>query len=234
MRPAGGRQPECPRRRWPRWQAASAAAAAGTAGGRGRPAQPKVRQYAPAEALDVVAVLQWLDAEKIDGFVTWTPFTHPTLGDGRDWRVQAVRDGEPTGGEDRRPGRRPREVRCLPARRCSRDVRIASTEVVSHGAGLYRVKAEVENTGYLPTALAQGVHGALGQAHHGSARRGPNDIIAGNEKTSFIQTLAGSGSRQSYEWIIKGKPGSDRHAEGRLAEGRLRHRDAEAPVGGIP
>ncbi len=34
------------------------------------------------------------------------------------------------------------------------------------------------------------------------------DIIAGNEKTNFITALAGSGGVQSYEWIVKGKPGS--------------------------
>ena len=36
----------------------------------------------------------------------------------------------------------------------------------------------------------------------------PESIITGSEKTSFIPALAGSGNRQSYEWVIKGKPGS--------------------------
>ena len=34
---------------------------------------------AAAESIDQ-RLLQWMDAEKVDGFVTWTPFTHPTLG----------------------------------------------------------------------------------------------------------------------------------------------------------
>jgi hypothetical protein len=36
----------------------------------------------------------------------------------------------------------------------------------------------------------------------------PDDIVAGNEKTSFFQALAGSGGRESFEWLIKGTPGA--------------------------
>ena len=36
----------------------------------------------------------------------------------------------------------------------------------------------------------------------------PADIVSGAPKTNFFPTLAGSSRRQTYEWIIKGKPGS--------------------------
>ncbi len=36
----------------------------------------------------------------------------------------------------------------------------------------------------------------------------PADIVSGAPKTNFFPTLAGSGRRQTYEWIIKGKPGA--------------------------
>jgi hypothetical protein len=36
----------------------------------------------------------------------------------------------------------------------------------------------------------------------------PNDIVSGAQKTSFFPALAGSGRRQVYEWIIKGKTGA--------------------------
>jgi hypothetical protein len=36
----------------------------------------------------------------------------------------------------------------------------------------------------------------------------PEAIVSGAPKTNFFPTLAGSGRRQAYEWIIKGKPGS--------------------------
>jgi len=35
----------------------------------------------------------------------------------------------------------------------------------------------------------------------------PETIISGNAKTNFFQALAGSGMRQKYEWLIKGKSG---------------------------
>jgi hypothetical protein len=36
----------------------------------------------------------------------------------------------------------------------------------------------------------------------------PGNIVSGAPKTSFFPTLAGSSRRLTYEWIIKGKPGS--------------------------
>jgi hypothetical protein len=36
----------------------------------------------------------------------------------------------------------------------------------------------------------------------------PESIITGNQKTTQVPTLAGSGTRQSFEWVIKGVPGS--------------------------
>ena len=33
-----------------------------------------------AEGIDL-RLLQWMDSEKVDGFVAWAPFKHPTLGD---------------------------------------------------------------------------------------------------------------------------------------------------------
>ena len=35
----------------------------------------------------------------------------------------------------------------------------------------------------------------------------PGAVISGSAKTSFLQVLAGSGSRAKYEWLVKGKPG---------------------------
>jgi hypothetical protein len=35
----------------------------------------------------------------------------------------------------------------------------------------------------------------------------PDAIVSGAAKTSFIQALAGSGRRESYQWIVRGRPG---------------------------
>ncbi len=152
-------------------------------------------------------LLRWMDADKVDGFVKWTPFKHPTLGD--------VEIG----------GFKPYETVTPPADRLADlgvahakfalylsslfpKVKIVKTEVSSHGAGIFRIKAQVVNTGYLPTSLAHGVVSRAVKPTMVQLGVDPNDIIAGNDKTSFFQALPGSGGLQSYEWIVKGKPGA--------------------------
>ena len=76
------------------------------------------------------------------------------------------------------------------------------------GGGLFRIKADVENAGFLPTALAQGVTARSVKPVMVQLGVPPESIITGSEKTSFIPTLAGSGNRQSYEWVVTGKPGA--------------------------
>jgi hypothetical protein len=78
---------------------------------------------------------------------------------------------------------------------------------MSHGGGLFRIKAEVENAGFLPTSLAQGVRARSVRPTMVQLGVKSEDIISGNAKTNFIQTLDGSGSRVKYEWIIRGKTG---------------------------
>jgi hypothetical protein len=36
----------------------------------------------------------------------------------------------------------------------------------------------------------------------------PETIITGDNKTNFINALAGSGTRQSYHWVVRGRAGS--------------------------
>jgi len=88
-------------------------------------------------------------------------------------------------------------------------VKIAKAEVTAHGGGIYRIKADVVNTGYLPTALAHG--GTVARAVKPTMVElgvDSKDIIAGSERRSFVTALPGSNGLQSYEWIVKGKPGS--------------------------
>jgi len=36
----------------------------------------------------------------------------------------------------------------------------------------------------------------------------PAAIVSGSPKTNFFPSLAGTGRRQTYEWIVKGTPGA--------------------------
>ncbi len=160
---------------------------------------------AAAPGIDAQA-LRWLDGQKIDGFVNWTPFNHPDLG--------AVEIG----------GFKPYAVTNPPAAKIAElgpghanfviylsglfpKIKVAKTEVTNHGGGLFRIKAEVENAGFLPTAIAHGVTARAVRPTMVQLGVKPEDIVSGNAKTNFIQALPGSGGRVKYEWIIRGKTG---------------------------
>jgi len=193
------------RRRVWRQRGAGRGAGAGTASGAGAEADV-------GEAIDL-RLLQWMDAEKVDGFAAWAPFKHPTLGDVRDRRLQALRGRESACREASRARRRACEVRGS----CDVPVRaVRRREDRGHAAsaaGLYRIKADVENAGFLPTALAQGVTARAVKPVMVQLGFRPTPSSTGSEKTSFIPALAGSGSRQSFEWVIRAAPGTGGHAE---------------------
>jgi hypothetical protein len=161
---------------------------------------------ASAEGIDR-RLLQWMDAEKIDGFVQWTPFTHPTLGQVEIGGFKPYATTNPPAAKIAELGASHAKFALYLSSLFSK-VRIAKAEVTSLGAGVYRVKAEVENSGYLPTALAQGAAARAVKPVMVQLGVAPDTIIAGNEKTNHIAALAGSGTRQAFEWVIKGKPGS--------------------------
>ena len=151
-------------------------------------------------------LLKWMDSDGIDGFANWTKYNHPELGE--------VEIG----------GFKPYAVTNPPAEKIASlgvshaefvvylgtlfpQVKIAKTEVTNHGGGIFRIKAEVENAGFLPTSLAHGVRSRSVKPTMVQLGIEPEAVISGNNKTSFFQSLAGSGKRQKYEWLIKGKSG---------------------------
>ncbi|MFC1553878.1 M14 family metallopeptidase [candidate division KSB1 bacterium] len=172
-----------------------------------RPAVPQAGAggAAPTVGIDD-ALLRWMESENVDGFVNWQTFNHPDLGE--------VEIG----------GFKPYEVTNPPAAMISgageshsnyviylstlfADVNIVETEVTNHGGGLFRIKAEVENAGVLPTALAHGITSRSVKPTMVQLGVAPEAIISGNSKTNFIQNLAGNGTRQKFEWLIKGNSG---------------------------
>ncbi|HVL66299.1 MAG TPA: M14 family metallopeptidase [Vicinamibacterales bacterium] len=150
---------------------------------------------------------RWMDAEKVDGFIPWQPFKHPTLGDVEigGFRPYALSNPDPAAIPDLGKSHAAFVTyvsSLLPK------IAIADTSVTSLGGGLYRIKAEVENSGFLPTATAQGVRSRAVAPTMVQLGVPPDDIVSGAPKTNFFPALAGSGRRQAYEWIVKGKPGS--------------------------
>ena len=107
------------------------------------------------EGIDL-RLLQWMDAEKIDGFVKWTAFKHPTLGDVEIGGFKPYVTTNPPAAKIAELGAAHTKFAVYLSSLYAK-VAIAKTEVTALGAGLFRIKADIENSGYLPTALAQGV-----------------------------------------------------------------------------
>ncbi len=162
-----------------------------------------------ADALDGIdlRLLQWMDSEKIDGFVRWTAFKHPTLGDVEIGGFKPYVTTNPPAARIAELGAAHTKFAVYLSSLYAK-VAIAKTEVTALGAGLFRIKADIENTGYLPTALSQGVQSRAVKPTMVQLGVPPESILTGNQKTNSIPALAGSGTRQSFEWVIKGVPGS--------------------------
>ena len=152
------------------------------------------------------SLLRALEAEGLDAFVNWDPYDHPELGAVEIGGLRPYATTNPPA--DRIPdlGRRHGEfvlslVEMLPS------VGLASTEVESHGGGLFTLTVDVENTGFFPSALRHGVvSGSVPPVvvQIGVARE---DLITGDALTSEIPQLAGSGTRARFSWVIRGESG---------------------------
>jgi hypothetical protein len=158
-----------------------------------------------AQAIDR-QLLQWLDKEKIDGFVAWTKFKHPDLGDVEIGGFKPYVAVNPPAAKIAELGKAHAEFAVYLSSLFPK-IGIAKLEAVNYGGGIFRIKAEVENSGFLPMSLAHALTARAVKPTMVQLQVAPESIISGNPKTNSIQTLAGSGGRAKFEWLIKAKPG---------------------------
>jgi len=152
------------------------------------------------------AVLQWMDKEKIDGFAAWTKVRHPELGEVEVGGFKHYAVVNPPAAKIAELGKGHAEFALYLTTLFPR-VEVAKFEAVNHGGGLFRLKAEVSNEGFLPTALAHAVVARAVKPTMVQLQVPPESVISGSAKTSFIQALNGSGERQKFDWLIKAKAG---------------------------
>ena len=165
---------------------------------------------APAEAAQAPGidkqVMKWMDAEKIDGFVPWAKVKHPEFGEVEVGGFKPYAVTNPPAAKLPELGAAHAKFAVHLASLFPR-VNVASLEAVSHGGGIFRIKAEVENAGFWPTSLAQGQTSRSVKPTMVQLGVEPGAVLSGSAKTNFLPTLAGSGGRAKYEWLIKGKTG---------------------------
>ena len=172
-------------------------------GGRGMPGGPAFANQKAGIDKDFLA---WLDKNSKDGFVDWQKVNHPEFGEVEVGGFSPYAVNNPPADEIAALGEAHGKFAVWLSGLYA-NVKIAKTEVVNHGGGIFTIKAEVENNGFLPTALSHGVVSRSVKPTMVQLEVDPKSIISGNAKTNFFQSLAGSGSREKYEWLIKGKQG---------------------------
>jgi len=153
-------------------------------------------------------LVRWMDQQNIDGFIPWTEFDHPEKGRVEIGGFNAYAVANPPGDRIQDLGEKQFKFLCHLATLFPK-VAIAKTSVDNLGGGLFRVQAEVENSGFLPTALAHGVVSRSVKPTMIQLGIEPSNLVSGSAKTSFFQALDGSGHRQKFDWIIRGEPGSE-------------------------
>ena len=143
-----------------------------------------------------------------NGFIAWTPFTHPTLGAVEIGGFKPYAVTNPDVSEIEALGKSHAAFAVYLGSLFPK-IAVAEFTATSLGGGLYRLKADVDNTGYLPTATAHGVTSQSVKPVMVQLGVPPESLVSGDSKTNFIPSLAGSGRRQSYQWIIRGNAGQD-------------------------
>jgi hypothetical protein len=150
-------------------------------------------------------LLAWIGASRTDAFVPWTPFQHPTLGPVEigGWRpFAAVPPAAAVA-----PLVAPHVRFLVELSTFVPRVAVASMTATRLGAGLYRVRAEVENRGRWPTALQHAIVARAVKPVLVQIDVEPAAIVSGAPKNQFFPTLAGSGRRERIEWIVRARPG---------------------------
>ncbi|MBN1339503.1 MAG: hypothetical protein JXA03_09275 [Bacteroidales bacterium] len=175
-------------------------------GGRSMPGGGQAPAATPQKEGIDKEFLSWLDKNNKEGFIDWQTVSHPEFGEVEVGGFSPYAVNNPPASEVAALGEAHGKFAVWLSGLYAQ-VKIAKTEVIDHGGGIFRIKAEVENTGFLPTALNHGVASRSVKPTMVQLEVDPESIISGNAKTSFFQSLAGSGNREKYEWLIKGKPG---------------------------
>ncbi len=151
-------------------------------------------------------IFKWFEKNNPDGIIKWQSVDHPDFEDAEVGGFNLMDLVNPPVEMLDKLGKKHGEFMVYLSSLYP-DVNIAETEVLNHGGGIFRIKAEIENSGFLPTALAHGVVSRGVKPTMVQLGVDPDAIMSGSSKNNYIQKLEGSGKRHKYEWLIKGKSG---------------------------
>ncbi|MBI1853679.1 MAG: hypothetical protein HYR85_25355 [Planctomycetes bacterium] len=150
--------------------------------------------------------LEWNDRESAGAFVPWHPFKHPKLGDVEigGWKPGAKLN-PPAAAIPALAEKETAFVRWIAAQ--LPELRIAKLDAKPRGSGVYEIEAVIENGGYFPTALAQGVRDRQARRVLVNVGLDGQTLLEGDARR-LIDTIAGAGGRETVRFVVLGKPGS--------------------------
>ena len=155
------------------------------------------------------ALLSALEGMDVEAFADWTSFQHAELGEVEIGGFLPYVSQNPPASQVAELGEKHGEFLTELAGMLPR-VSIAETEVTAHGGGVFTVSVEVENSGFLPTALQQGTRARAVNATFVQIQIDDDDILSGAEKTTNVEVLSGSGTRsEKVTWVIRGREGAN-------------------------
>ncbi len=153
-------------------------------------------------------VLRWADAAlKGKGFIDWTPFKHPTLGDVEiGGFVPYLRINPPAEEVEKTISFHVDFYLKLIGRlACLEIVEVGAKEL---GPDLFQVTTYVRNPGWFPTSTAQGRRALTAWPIRVQIQIRADQALFSGRPVETIPFLEGSGGTQKVEWTVKAKKGS--------------------------
>lgn len=194
-------------------------------------AKPQAKAEKPVESpprgREELNALRWFAQQKIDGFVPWQAVAHPDF-PGQKVEVGGFRPfvrSNPPGAELERLGAEHlkflvRAAELLP------ELAFGRVQAEALGRGLWRVKIELVNRGYLPTMSKMGQVTRQVQPLQAQIELGPDLELATGSVRTELPVLAGKGGKAEHGWLVVAKSGKPRNTV-------VRVRAWSPPVGSV-
>jgi hypothetical protein len=168
------------------------------------PKKPAVKEGEHPEAY----ILQWADtALGGTGYVDWTPYSHPTLGEVEIGGFAPFVKINPPPAEMKDTISFHTDFYLGLMERLP-ELQIKETEVETLGDSTYKVTVYFTNGGWFPTSTAQGRRARAAWPIRVELQGPENLTLFSGRKVETIPFIGGSGDTRKVEWIIQGNKGS--------------------------
>lgn len=155
-----------------------------------------------------IYILNWSDSVlKGKGFVTWTPYKHPTLGDVEIGGFVPYLKTTPPPSEIEKTISFHADFYISLMNRLP-ELKIKDTQVKALEDGLYQVTVSFTNIGRFPTSTAQGRRAGTSSPIRVHLKMTENQSLFSGRPIEAIPVINENGDIKKLEWTIRGKKGS--------------------------